>query len=138
MPDTVETDIAEILMGHLLGYASAASLQVSWPNVTFAPPAATYLKVDLLWNRNVNRGIPDDSSTEHRGIFQVTVVAAANSGLKAPTNIAGAVAAHFERGLIPAAAGLKVRTEGKPSLGPSQQEADRMRLPVSVRFYAIT
>lgn len=136
MPDAVETDIAEILMGRLMGYASAASLQVAWPNVSFTPPAATYLKADLLWNRNNNPGIADDSSTEHRGIFQVTIVAAANSGFKAPTNIAGAVAAHFERGAIPAVAGLKVRTEGKPSLGPSMQEADRLRLPVSIPFYA--
>lgn len=137
MPDAVETTIAQALMGRLVGYASAAALPVSWPNINFIPPAGTYLKADLLWNRNVNPGIADNSSTEHRGIFQVMVVAAPNTGIVSPTNIAGAIAAHFERGMISASSGVRVRSEGKPSLGPALQDADRIKLPVSIRFYAI-
>lgn len=136
MPDAVETTIIELLMGRLIGYASAASLPVAWPNLAFPPPAGSYLKTDILWNRNVNAGIADDSSTELRGIFQVTVVAEANIGIVAPTNIAGAIAARFERGAPMSSGGLAVKIEGKPSLGPAPQDADRMRLPVSIRFYA--
>lgn len=136
MSDAVEATILQALMGRLIGYVSASAMPVVGPNVAFDPPEGTYLKADLLWNRNINRGIADDSATEHRGIFQVTVVAPANSGIFGATNIAGGVAARFERGSIVPAGGLKVCIEGKPSLGPSPQNADRVRIPVSIRFYA--
>jgi len=136
MTDAVETTITKLLMDRLLAFASAQSLQVAWPNLAFDPPAATYLKADLLWNRKNNIGIPDDSTTEHRGIFQVTVIASANSGIVSPTNVAGAIVSQFSRTASMSLGSLAVVVDSEPSLGPMPQAADRFRIPVSIPFYA--
>lgn len=137
MPDTVETMIYKALRNRLAALTFDPPLPIAWPNFAFDPPATTYLKVDMLWNRNINLGIASNSATERRGVFQVTVVAAANSGIVKPINVAGAVAAHFARGTPINRDGINVKIEGEPSLGPSLQN-DRIRLPVSIRFYAFT
>jgi hypothetical protein len=138
MPDTVETIIYKALRNRLNGLTFDPPLPIAWPNFAFDPPPTTYLKVDILWNRNVNRGIAANSATERRGIYQVTVVAPANTGIVAPTNIAGVVAAHFTRGTPLNRDGIKVKIEGEPSLGPPLPSGDRIRLPISIGFYAFT
>lgn len=138
MPDAVETLIYKALRNRLNDLTLDPPLPIAWPNFAFDPPPTTYLKVDMLWNRKVNRGIPNNSATEHRGIFQVTVIAPANTGIVTPTNIAGTVAAHFKRGTPLNIQGIKVKIEGEPSLAPPLPSGDRIRLPVSIGFYAFT
>lgn len=138
MPDAVETQIYKALRDRLAALSFDPPLPIAWPNLAMDPPPSTYLKADILWNRKINRGITSNSATEHRGILQVTVVAPANSGIVAPTNVAGAVVAHFARGTPISLGGIKVKIEGEPSLSPPLPGGDRIRLPVSIGFYAFT
>jgi len=136
MSDPVEVTITGLLMGRLNEPAFSPPLEVAWPNVAFTPPAATYLKADILWNKNNNRGVSNTSSTELRGIFQVAVVAAINVGIVTPTGIAAAIVTRFERGAPIMGSGLIVGIEGRPSLATPLPAADRLVIPVSIRFYA--
>lgn len=132
-----ETTILKLLMGRLRDLSLPDTPEVVWPNQKFDPPAGIYLKTDILWNRNMNRFVPHDSSTERRGIFQVTVVAPSDIGAETPHNIAGAVGSHFGRGTI-VGRSIKVCVDEVPSLSPPMAQPDRYRIPVSIRFYAFT
>lgn len=134
LPEAPETTILKLLLARLRDLSLPETLEIGWANNKFTPPAGTYLKADILWNFNVNRFVAHDSSTERRGIFQVTVVAPADSGLEGPHNVAGAVASHFGRGTIPGH-DIKIHIAEEPSLAPPIQQSDRIRIPVSIRFY---
>lgn len=139
-----ETLILQALRNRLAALTLSPALPISWPDLAFTVPQSTdsppkplpYLKADLLWNRNINRGISNVSTTEHRGIFQVTVVYPANSGLNAITNIAGEVALWFERGSVIGVTGCTVNITGKPSLYSLPNDGLSVRLAVSINFYA--
>lgn len=131
----IETLIWRALRNRLNEIVFEPALPIAWPNQAFEPPAETYLKVDLLWNRPISRGISPYSTTERRGIFQVTVVAKANIGFNTPTNIASAIARRFARRVPIVQNDVVVRFEGEPSHGPSLQTGDRLRTALSVRFY---
>lgn len=136
MLQTFEARLANALLNHVSQLAFTPSIPVAFPGVSFAPPAGTYLEVTLLTNLNVNRGVSNDSTTEHRGILQITVASPSNGGIIAPMGIAGKVVAHFERGTVIYSNDVSLRIEGRPSVAQPLQEADRLRIPVTIPYYA--
>lgn len=136
MTDSVEAKIATLLLSRVAALSITPPLSVSYPGVSFTPPAGTYLEVNLIPNTNVNRGLGSTDSTQFRGILQVTVVAPANGGIIAPTSIAGKIADHFERGTALADGTLQIKISGRPSIAPPIQDPDRISIPVSVNWYA--
>lgn len=134
-PVLIEAWIAHILMLELAALGDSLDIDVAWPNMAFDPDAGTYLKADILFNATANDFVADDSTIQYRGIFQVTVVAPALSGTIAALNVAGNVTAHFDRVRLELN-DYVVHTAGKPSLGPMSTQPDRLRIPVSIAFYA--
>ena len=138
-----ETLVFQALRNRLVAFNSP-TLPINWFNdaIAFVPPVdgegrpLPYLKADLLWNRNVNRFIKHTSTTEHRGIFQVTVIYPSYMGIVTVTDIAGNIANWFERGTVISVTGCKVEISGKPDLGGYSQDGLTVRLPITIEFYA--
>jgi len=123
-------------MARLAALTLSPVLLVAWPGIAFTPPTGTYLEVALLTNANRNQFVADDSTTEFRGILQVTVVAPSGAGIVGPVETAGKVAQHFERGSPMAGATLTVKVDKRPDVGSPMVDGDRIRVPVSVYWYA--
>jgi len=136
MPTGVEAKIADLLLTHLGALTFTPAIPVSYPGVPFTPPEGTYLEATFIPNTNVNRFVGHDSTTEHRGILQVSVYAPASVGLIPPLGIAGKVVEHFERGAVIVDGTLRVRISGRPSVAAPIQEPDRVHIPVSVNWRA--
>jgi hypothetical protein len=136
MPTAIEAKIADALLARLAALSLTPSLPVAYPDIPFTPPSGTYLKAQLIPNTNRNQFVGDDSTTEYRGIFQVTVVAPSGKGAIASAEIAGKVADHFERGSPIMSGDLVVKVDGRPSVAPTMQSTDRIETPISVSWYA--
>lgn len=136
MAESVEAKISDLLLGHLAEFPESPALPIAWPGLPFTPPSGTYLEATLIPNTNVNRGLGTDDSTQFRGILQVAVMAPANEGIIAATEIASLIADHFDRGASIQEGTLRVKIEGRPSIAPYMQEPDRLRVPVSIRWHA--
>ncbi|WP_414461821.1 DUF4128 domain-containing protein [Hyphomicrobium sp. DY-1] len=136
MAMAVEAKIRDALLAHLAALSLTPPLPVAYPDISFAPPEGTYLKAQLIPNTNRNQFVSDDSTTEFRGIFQITVVSPSGAGSIAGAEIAGKVADHFERGASLASGDLVVRIDGRPSVAADMQSTDRVETPISVSWYA--
>ena len=140
MSDPVEASIAAALLAHLATFAAAQSpvISIAQPNVVFTPQAQeTFLEPFILPAQTVNVGISDQSSTEIPGIFQVTIVAPSGGGIMNAMRIAGSLVEAFERDTVLLRDGVTVKVDGRPTISPSLQESERLRLPVRVRYYAL-
>ena len=136
MAVALEARIVDVLLTHLGTFPEQAPpVDIANPNVPFTPTdGRTFLDASILFNTPVNRGVDDDSSTELRGILQVTVAMPTGRGLIEPLDLAGKVANHFERGAPLFGTGIKIKIEGRPAVASPQQSTDRVRVPVSVSF----
>ena len=135
----IEALIVEALRARLAAFTPVLPIHYQNGEV-FVPPTSAgkplpYFKEDLLWNRNINRGISHVSTTEHRGIYQITVLYPSATGLLAVTNVAGLIAAWFERGTVIAVIGCTVNIQGKPYLSGLMQDGVYVRMPVTISFY---
>lgn len=131
-----EAGIADALLTYLGTLTFSPAMPVAYPGVGFTPPAGTYLDATLLPNRPINRGVADDSTTEFRGILQVTVVAPAGAGVVSVYETAGKIVEFFERTKRIIGNGFTIRIMGRPSVAAPLQEADRVRIPVSIDYWA--
>lgn len=136
MPTAIEARIADALLARLAALSLTPAIPVAYPDIPFTPPAGTYLKAQLIPNTNSNRYVGDDSTTEFRGILQVTVVASSGKGIVAPSEIAAKVADHFERGVPITSGDLVVKITDRPSIAHAMQDTDRVNIPVSINYYA--
>ncbi len=134
----VEADILDLLCARLATLpVQTPPVEYAWPDVGFSPSVGvTYLEAVQLPADNRNQFIGDGSTTEFRGIFQVSIMSPLGKGLVAPLTIAGAVVEIFERSDSIPGTGVTVRIDGRPSIGPYLREPDRLRTPVRVRYYA--
>jgi hypothetical protein len=133
-----EATIANLLMTRLGTLpAQTPAVDIAFPDLPFTPTLGkTYLEARFLPNRNVNYGLGDEGPTQHLGLFQVTVCHAPGRGAIGPLTIAGAIVEHFYKGLRLWSGNVAVKVYEKPSVGPSIQDADRVRYPVTVRYTA--
>jgi uncharacterized protein DUF4128 len=132
-----EAKILALLVARLKALTLTPALPIAWQNSKFDTPAGNYLRAFILWNRNVNQFVANNSTTQYRGLLQVNLVAMIGTGLIEPTNICGAIAAHLERSNPMVGDDLTVRIEGKPYLSPAVGgPADRTVFPVTASYYA--
>ncbi|WP_019170668.1 DUF4128 domain-containing protein [Pseudaminobacter salicylatoxidans] len=131
---TVESIIPGLLMARLAELVLSPPLPVAWPDVPFTPPAGSYIEATFMPNTNVNLFVGNDATTQHQGILQVTVVSKAGGGIVAPMEIAGQVVAHFAKGIRVSGQGVTVRVSAKPSVARPLQDADRIRVPVTILY----
>jgi len=136
MAVSVEAKIANALLARLASFTHSPPLPVSYPGIAFTPPSGIYLHATLLSNANRNQFVGDHSSTEHRGILQVSVMAPRGSGIVAGMEIAGKIASHFERASHISGDGVVVHVSGRPSVATAIQEPDRINIPVSIFYFA--
>lgn len=133
---TPQAEISDLLLARLAALSLTPALPVAWPGRPFTPPSSAYLEATILMNTNRNQFVADDSTTEFRGIMQVTVVAPSGAGIISPVELAGKVAQHFERGAPMANANLTVKIDKQPDVASARVEVDRVRVPVSISWYA--
>ncbi|KWT70772.1 hypothetical protein APY04_0833 [Hyphomicrobium sulfonivorans] len=128
--------IADLLLSHLGTLTFTPAIPVAFPGVSFTPPAGTYLKAIYIPNTTLDHFISDGSTSEYRGIFQVSVRSPAGVSIIAPLEIAAKVSDHFKRGTVLSDGTLNVRISGTPNIASPIQEPDKLHVPVSISFYA--
>lgn len=116
--------------------ARVPSLPIAWENAK-AAPALPYLRVNLL---AATTDVPDLAGVArtYRGLLQVTVVAAIDTGPGAADGIVGELEALFPANLSLASGGITVRTVGAASAAPALQDDTSYRIPVSIPYRADT
>lgn len=136
MATTVEGIISDLLLarvGTITGSYTTYYPGLGKPEAS--KPAATYLVAQLIPNETVSDFIANDSSNRHQGFLQVDVVAPKNmTGIVPPMEVAGAVVSHFKRGTEMASGGVTIRIDRQPYVSPPIEEADRIRVPVSIAY----
>lgn len=135
MPAGIEARIADILLTHLGTLTLAPAVPVSYPGIPFTPPSGTYLEATIHQNTTLDHFIGDDSTSEYRGLLQVSVRTPAGAGIIAPMDLAGKVAEHFKRGTVLSKDGLTVRVLKTPDIAGPLQEPDRLHVPVTVTWF---
>lgn len=135
MPTGIEARIADILLTHLGTLTLTPAVPVAYPGVPFTPPSGTYLEATIHQNTTLDHFIGTDSTSEYRGLLQVSVRTPAGAGIIAPMDLAGKVSEHFRRGTVLSKDGLSVRVSKTPDIAGPLQEPDRLHVPVSISFY---
>lgn len=130
---TIEGKIADLLLTRLGTLPFSPAYEIAYPNVPFDPPAGTYLEARILTNNTVNMFMADSDPDMFQGILQITVVAPNGEGIVSASDIAGEIAGDLKAAQI-TGQGLTIKIEDRPSIAPSMQEADRIRIPVSARY----
>lgn len=105
------------------------------------PPApaeeAKWLRAHVLRVPPGDIGIQDDAATEFMGILQIDCMMMAGTGDKNITDLAGSVAAYFERGvLIDLGEGEQFRLNRTPSISGLMEDDPWVKLAISVRYEA--
>ncbi|MET3648031.1 phage tail terminator-like protein [Phyllobacterium ifriqiyense] len=146
MATSVEGTILSLLLARLAALVLSPALPVAQPGIPFIAPIETsgpnsgkpkpYLRADFIPNRTENLGIADDAKARHQGILQVMVVHPSGIGAVKPTDIGGAVAAHFAKGTKLYGSGVKVKVYQKPSVGAPMIETDKIYVPVTILWHS--
>lgn len=137
MATSIEGKIAEALFARLATLTLSPALSIAWPNVTFALPAGTYLRVDSLRNTTDRLTIANDGPHRQQGIMQVTVNGQLDDGEPALLDIAGQIADHFPAGLRLPFTGGEVRIAKRPDVASLKDDQNaRWLVPVSVPWAA--
>lgn len=136
MATYAETSIAEALLARLATLTLSPAMPVAYPNVTFTPPAAGYLRATHVPNTANQVTLGTSGKNRHLGIFQVDVFLPINGGISTPMEKAGAVAAHFKRGTTLTRDGISIRIVRPPEIRPALQSAPYLQVPVIIRYQA--
>ena len=135
MADQIEGQIPDLLLTRLGSLPFSPAYEIAMPGVPFNPPAGTYLEAVVMPNTTVNLYFANSDPDMFQGILQITVVAPAGQGIIAASDIAGTICADLKAAVI-IGNGLTIKIDDRPSIAPSMQEADRIRIPVSARYRA--
>lgn len=104
----------------------------------FSPPAnAVYLIEALLPAQNSAVSLAYSGSTQHRGVYQVSVMAPRDQYKAVGLSTAETVRAQFARGTLLAGDGVKVRII-QASNNSSRMNGDRWMIPITITYEAFT
>jgi hypothetical protein len=115
--------------------AQTLAVQVAFENVEFTPPAARYLRVNLLPNQTQS----DDLGGAHRrftGLFQVTACMPIGQGPAGAQAIEAALTALFTTTAPITSGALRIFITEPLSAGPALQEGDRYLVPLTLSYRA--
>jgi len=128
-----ESEIMAALYGRLAAFTAVPALPVSWPNVTFSPPAnQKYLRAVFVPNLTNRALIDSDGPHQHMGLLQVSVMWTKGQGEAAPRLVAGQLADHFSCDLKLRSGGLTVRITKRPDVRDLMIEEAAIQIPVMV------
>lgn len=135
---TTEALISKALNDKLTALVFSPALPISWPNLSFTPPATTYLRVSNLLNTPQRLAIGNGDPVLQQGIFQVTVSAPTNGGELPALEIAGQIVDHFALGTMLDFTGGRVRIDTPANAGSPLKSPDgsRWEIPVSIAWRA--
>lgn len=136
MADFVETSIAEALFARLATLVLTPAMEIAWPNISFDPPTAGYLRATPVPNLASQVTLGDAGKNRFGGLFQVDVFWPQNDGIRPALERAGAVAAHFKRGTVLTRDGINVRITRPPEVRPHLQSPPYLQVPVMIRYQA--
>lgn len=123
------------LFGRLAAFTAVPALPVSWPNVTFSPPASQkYLRVVFVPNTTNRALIDSDGPHQHLGLLQVSVYWAKGQGEASPRAVAAAIADHFPTDLRLGSGGISVRITKRPDVRDLIVEDAAIQIPVIVAW----
>lgn len=137
MTDAVEVAVELALLSRAQAFATANSLTIAMPNISFVPPTVTktakYLRASLL---------PADTETlsigtghdQHYGILQMDVFYGVGGGEIAPLRIASALISYFKRETLMSSNGFDVRVYKTPYRGPQMTKDAWASLPVRIPY----
>ncbi|TPW26034.1 phage tail terminator-like protein [Pararhizobium mangrovi] len=131
-----DTEILSALLSHVAGLDLEPALSIAWPNTQFPPSGealpASYLRVDVVPNRNQNPWLADDDETWHRGLLVLAVSFQEGRGAITPSKVAGAIADHFAMGTQLRRSGLIIEIYEQPSVGGGDWNPDSNRYEMQV------
>jgi len=108
---------------------------VQWTDTSYSPVTGTpYLQEALLPAQTFQADLGASGRNRHSGIYQLTIVTPRNR-LKDAEDKQTALIAHFKRGTRLTRNGVTVTLEA-PFVGPAMQEADWIRRPLSIPYFA--
>lgn len=134
MATYTETKIKRALISHLMGLTLDPAMEIAFPNASFTQPAAGYLRATFVPNTVNQVTLGDLGKNRFLGLFQVDVFWPENKGYVAPTERAGAIAAHFKRGTVVTLDGTTVRIIRPPSIAQALQSAPYIMIPVTIQY----
>ena len=132
-----ESEVMAALFTRLASFVASPVLPVSYPNVTFTPPAnQRYLRAQFVPNTTNRVLIDTDGPHQHLGFLQVSVYWAKGQGEAGPRAIASAIADHFPADLRLTSGGVSVRITARPSVRDLIIEDAAVQIPVLVAWEA--
>lgn len=133
---SIEALILDRLLVHLQDVnMEDPSIRISLPNVPFEPAnGETYLEARFLPNTTQSPFLSLNDPNEYKGILQVTVCVPSATGEIYPRELTGNIIRHFQRGLKLWCSSMKILIDRQPSTAPALQDADRIRIPISISY----
>ena len=130
--------IRSLFEGRLGTWAAARvpALPVAWENVSFTPPANTYLRAFLLRGATTSRDLAGDNRNRV-GVFQINIVCPAGNGAGAAESIATELDALFPMNLRLSSGAFWVQ-QVTPLRLWAPDSSDRYLLPVDFEYRADT
>lgn len=136
MATYVETKILNALLSRLSSLTLSPAMPVAYPNVAFTPSATGYLRATHVPNTANQVTLGASGKNRFEGLLQVDVFWPEDAGLVAPSERAGAVAAHFKRGTDITLDSITVRIVTPPEIRQALQSPPYTQIPVMIRYQA--
>lgn len=138
MANTPEAIIPSLLYGRLTSFPpQTPPVDIAYKGVPFTPTSGKpYLYGWHDPNTVVNYGVANDGPTQMLGHLQVDVCVPSGRGDIAPSDLAGAVVAHFPKGLTLWDGELSVKVYERPSVEGSDDDGVWTRYPVTIKYTA--
>lgn len=135
MATSVEAKIMEALFARVAPLAAALGLTISWPNISFTPPATQkYLRVVFVPNVTNRVFIGSDDPHQRLGLLQVSVQWTKGAGESLARDAAGAVAAQFPTDLVLTSGDLSIRITKRPHVADIIVEDVSVQVPVMIEW----
>jgi hypothetical protein len=130
-----ESEIFAALMTKLAAFTASPVLPVSYPNVSFTPPAnQRYIRAQFVPNTTNRVLIDTDGPHQHLGFLQVSVYWTKGQGEAGPRAVAAAIADHFPADLRLTSGGVSVRITARPSVRDLIIEDAAVQVPVLIPY----
>jgi hypothetical protein len=132
--------ILSLLLDTLNNHQFNPVLPVAQPNVKFPENEGestpdNYLAADI-WFNPTRQVTLSGRAQQLRGLFQVTVYWARNTGLIQPLNVAEQVVQLFREQILFAANDLKLVVSSEPWVASPMTDGPRVSIPVTIPWYA--
>lgn len=138
MATSTDAMILAALIERLEALAFVPPLPIAYPGVDFPSAGETksppYIALAFLPNQTRQVTLGDDPQ-QKRGIFQATVVWGRGQGHIKPLDAAGRIIGHFNNQVL-WAGDVRVTIAAEPWASAPLQDDDRVRIPVTIPYFA--